>query len=148
MVRLSRVRYGMEEQKEKKHEPALPERPLECCGECRRPIQVIYTEIIGKTISRFAMCDECPVLHRKLHGSSSATAVPGKAPASLACGRCGLTLDEVKMGAPLGCPLCYEIFSDEVVHELAQLERLPPKFVVQRKGSLCMQDGRQESSKR
>ena len=64
----------------------------------------------------------------------SATAVPGKAPASLACGRCGLTLDEVKMGAPLGCPLCYEIFSDEVVHELAQLERLPPKFVVQRKG--------------
>jgi len=125
-----------EEQEEKPQGPVLPERPMECSGECRRPIQVIYTEIIGKNISRFAMCDECPVLNRKLHGGGIAAQVTGKAPASLVCGGCGLTLDEVKMGSSLGCPLCYEIFGDEVIHELFQLGRLPSKFVSQRKGEL------------
>jgi protein arginine kinase activator len=123
-----------EHQEEKLQEPVFPERPLECCGECRRPIQVIYTEIVGKNVSLLAMCGECPVLRQKLHGSGTATQVIGKTFTSLVCGGCGLTLDEVKMGASLGCPLCYEIFREEVVHELVQLERLPPKFALQRKG--------------
>ena len=55
----------------------LPERPLECCGECRRPIQVIYTEIVGKTITRFAMCGECPVLDQRLHGKGTAEQFKG-----------------------------------------------------------------------
>lgn len=123
-----------EEQEQKPSEKTVPERPMECCGECRRPIHVIYTEMVGKTISRFAMCSECPVLEQKLHGGGVATQTPGRAPASLVCGGCGMTLDEVKMGAPLGCPLCYEIFQDEVIHEMMQLERLPPKSALQKRG--------------
>lgn len=123
-----------EEPEEKTQESQLPDRPLECSGECRRPIQVIYTEIMGKNISRFAMCAECPVLRQKLQGGGPTVQVSGKTPACLVCGGCGLTLDEVKMGSPLGCPLCYEIFGEEVIHELAQLERLPPKFAFQKKG--------------
>jgi protein arginine kinase activator len=132
--RLLRGHVMEKQQEEKPQEQALPERPLECCGECRRPIQVIYTEIIGKSVSRFAMCNECPVLRQKLHGEGTVAQVTGKTLASVVCGGCGLTLDEVKMGSLLGCPLCYEIFSDDVVHELAQLERLPPKRAHQKKG--------------
>ena len=52
----------------------------------------------------------------------------------MVCGGCGLTLDEMKMGAPLGCPLCYDIYSEEIVRELAQLERIPVKAVFQKRG--------------
>jgi protein arginine kinase activator len=123
-----------EKSEEKPPEQQLPERPLECSGECRRPIQVIYTEIVGKNVTRFAMCGECPVLDQRLHGKGTSEQAPGKSLSSLVCGGCGLTLDEMKMGSALGCPLCYEIFSDEVVHELGQLERLPPKVAHQKKG--------------
>jgi protein arginine kinase activator len=95
---------------------------------------VIYTEVIGKSINRVAMCDECPVLRQKLRGGGKATVVSGEASASLVCGGCGLTLDEVRMGASLGCPLCYDIFNDEVSRELVQLERIPPRYHLQKKG--------------
>jgi protein arginine kinase activator len=122
------------EHEEKPQEQAIPERPLECCGECRRPVRVIYTEIVGKNTNRWAMCDECPVLRHKLRGGGKVATVSGEVLASLVCGGCGLALDEVKMGASLGCPLCYDIFSDEVTRELVQLERVPPKFFLQKKG--------------
>ncbi len=117
-----------EDHREKIQETTPPERPMECSGECRRPVHVIYTEIIGKNISRMAMCDECPILRQKLHGSITITKTPGEPSTELVCGGCGLTLDEVKVGAHLGCPLCYEIFSEEISRELVQLGRLPPKY--------------------
>ena len=123
----------------KENVPSIPEslpseRPLEC-GECRRPIQVIYTEVVGKSITRTAMCGECPVLEQKLHGSSFIEKGLQESPAHLCCGGCGLSLDEVKMGSPIGCPLCYDIFADEITHELYQLERIPPKAGILRKGN-------------
>ncbi len=121
-------------EEKKVSETALPERPMECSGECRRPIQVLYTEIIGKTISRMAMCEECPVLHQKLRGSGATSEAMGKIQTSLVCGGCGMALDEVKMGASLGCPLCYDVFKEEVIHEMVQLEQLPPKTAFQKKG--------------
>ena len=123
-----------EEQKKPEADKELPERPLECSGECRRPVKIIYTEIVGKTVTKTAMCDECPVLRQKLRGSNLVKQSSGAAPAEMVCGGCGQTLDEVKMGSPLGCPLCYDLFHDEVVRELAQLERIPAKYAFQRKG--------------
>jgi protein arginine kinase activator len=119
------------EQENKKHEEAPPERPIECSGECRRPIHIIYTEVVGKSVTRCAMCDECPVLRQKMHGGGTIVQqTPGEAPAELVCGGCGLTLDEVKVGANLGCPLCYDVFGEEIFRELVQLERVPPKFAL------------------
>jgi protein arginine kinase activator len=115
-------------------EPILPDRPLEC-SECRKPIQVIYTEVVGKSITRTAMCGECPILEQKLHGSSVIEKGLQESPAHLCCGSCGVSLDEVKMGAPIGCPLCYDIFAEEIIHELYQLERIPPKAGILRKGN-------------
>lgn len=112
------------------------ERPLEC-SECRRPIKVCYTEIVGKTVTKTGMCEECPVLHKKLHGHSliSKKGVSEDS-TSLCCGGCGLTLDDLKMGSPLGCPLCYEIFAEEILHELYQLEKIVSKTGPQKKGAL------------
>jgi protein arginine kinase activator len=121
-------------QGEKETEAAPPERPMECSGECRRPVHVIYTEAVGKNITRFAMCEECPVLRQKLRGGGLATpSKPGEVQTELVCGGCGLTMEEVRVGAHLGCPLCYDLFTEEIFHELGQLERLPPKYAMLKK---------------
>lgn len=123
-----------EENKSGTEPPTPPERPIECTGECRRPIHVIYTEIVGKTVTKTAMCAECPVLRQKLHGGGTIKKTNGATPTEMVCGSCGLTLDEVRMGATLGCPLCYDIFGEEIVRELVQLDRLPSKYSVQKRG--------------
>ncbi len=48
-------------------EEKTPERPLEC-SECKKPIAVKYTEIVGHSIIHTCMCADCPELERRLHG--------------------------------------------------------------------------------
>lgn len=120
---------------EKKEDIPL-ERPLECT-ECRRPIKVCYTEIVGKAITKTGHCEECPVLRKKLQGHALfSSKEPTELATTLCCGSCGLVLDDLKMGVSLGCPLCYEIFSEEILHELFQLERIPPRQGMPKKGEL------------
>src|SRR5262245_48145699 len=103
-----------------------PERPLEC-GECKKPVVVIYTEIVGKMIYRIAMCADCPVLRQKLYGTAEAVARGPEALAGgLCCGSCGTTADEIKMGSALGCSICYEVFDNLLSQELLSQERIPP----------------------
>ncbi len=119
----------------------LPERHLEC-GECKKPVRVWYTEIVGKNITHIAMCNDCPFLREKLKGQ---TVLRGgqvsSEMADVVCGGCGLTLDEIRMGSPLGCPLCYEIFADELIQELTLSERIAIKTVPIKKGT-CLHTGR------
>ena len=109
-----------------------PERRIEC-SECKRPVRVIYTEIVGKTITRTAMCNECPFLREKLRGKAVQLLTSAT---ELVCGGCGLTLDLIKMGSQLGCPLCYKIFGEELVMELQETDRLPKKTAPIKKGTL------------
>lgn len=46
----------------------------------------------------------------------------------LACGNCGTTLESLRHGNPLGCSICYDVFSDVLVNELINSEKLPPKL--------------------
>jgi protein arginine kinase activator len=111
----------------------IPERPIECT-ECKRPIAIWYTEIVGNTISQTSMCAECPVLQRKLHGQTSDREMghlPGET--SLACGECGTTLDALRVGNPLGCSNCYEVFDDIIITELATLDKVPQRSVTNKK---------------
>lgn len=102
-----------------------PERPLEC-GECKKPVAVIYTEIVGKMMYRIAMCSDCPMLRQKLYGSRTIDATNSEAiAAGLCCGECGTTADEVRMGSSVGCSLCYEVFQDLITQEIASQEKLP-----------------------
>lgn len=115
---------------EKKFNKNLPDRPLEC-GECKKVITVVYTEIVGGTITRTSMCADCPELQRRLYGVSSAEHIYNQTghDASLGCGNCGTTLEEVKRGHRLGCMECYEVFNDLLVSELLAANRISPRVL-------------------
>jgi len=77
------------------------------------------------------MCADCPILQRRLYGQDnpiSSDSETASQEAHLCCGGCGLMKDEVTMGSRLGCSLCYEIFEDEIFHELVNSGHLPAKM--------------------
>lgn len=120
---------------EKEEKEKLPERPLECT-DCKKPISTHYTEIVGQNIIKNCMCSDCPVLERHLfglRGKSKAGQQINEATTGLACGNCGTTLDALRMGAPLGCSACYEVFEEMIITELLILEKIPPRLATAKK---------------
>lgn len=122
------------EKPEENSSEKLPDRPLEC-GECKKPITVHYTEIIGNNITHTCMCHDCPELQRRLHGIPAAEAREGATDvgAGLACGNCGTTLDSLRVGHPLGCASCYEVFEDVLLLELASAGKIPGRLSTNKK---------------
>lgn len=110
-------------------ERKLPDRPLEC-SECKRPIGIIYTEVVGEHITETSHCLECPILNRKLHGIHKHMQEGAPGVTGLACGNCGTTLDAIQMGTPLGCTTCYEVFTDAIISELVNSNKIPPQINV------------------
>lgn len=108
----------------------MADRPLEC-SECKRIIAVNYTEIVGNNASHTSMCAECPVLQRRLHGSSKIDQFPNnmETGAGLCCGSCGTTLEAIRMGTPLGCTECYEVFGDILLNELIQSNHISQRLI-------------------
>lgn len=111
-----------------------PDRPLEC-SECKKPISVIYTEIIGGNMTRTAMCADCPHLQRRLYGTPiHHQAIEGQdITTGLACGNCGTTLESLRVGIPLGCSVCYEVFDDVLIGEMLASEKIPPRITPAKK---------------
>jgi protein arginine kinase activator len=108
----------------------MADRPLECT-ECKRAIAYDYTEIIGDQIIRLSMCSECPILHKKLHGTapySAEAATPSGPKTGLGCGNCDTTLEAVQTGSPLGCSECYTIFNDVISYELISEKRVSKRL--------------------
>lgn len=99
----------------------MPERPFDC-SECRRPISVCYTTIVGDKMTRTVMCADCPHLERRLYGKvRNEQEVSGEEKeAHLVCGNCETTLEEVRRGQLLGCAACYDVFADVLVQDLVK----------------------------
>jgi len=112
----------------------IPDRPLEC-SECKKPIAVRYTEIIGGNITRTSMCADCPELQRRLHGVPFHQIGPHGEEVStgLACGNCGTTLESLRVGLPVGCSVCYEVFDDILLSEILSSEKIPPRITTTKK---------------
>jgi protein arginine kinase activator len=112
------------------HEPSpeekIPDRPIECC-DCKKPITTRYSEIVGNAVNSNSMCSDCPVLERRLFGLRSADTPEQitEGPTGLACGNCGTTLDALRVGAPLGCSTCYEVFEEMIIAELFNIDKVP-----------------------
>ena len=105
----------------------MAERPVEC-SHCKKPIKVLYKEIAGDSIICTEMCADCPVYQQKLHGDVSNVKKQGakvEGEAGLYCGNCKTSLESVKMGNPLGCSECYSVFSDVLINEIANAEKVP-----------------------
>jgi protein arginine kinase activator len=119
----------------------LPERPLEC-GECKKPIAVQYTEIVGAAVVHNCMCADCPVLQRKLYGDRplvGADGAPLDSGTELMCGNCGTTLEAVRVGGGLGCSVCYDVFEEILLSELVSMEKLPARLATTKKSQLLHQ---------
>ncbi len=110
------------------------DRPLEC-SECKKPISVRYTEVVGHTIVHTVMCADCPHLEHRLHGIPAHEKPENQAAAGLACGNCGTTLQSVKMGSYLGCADCYEVFGDVLLGEFVAMCKIPARLASTKKST-------------
>jgi len=104
----------------------MSDRPDEC-SQCRRPVTVVYKEIVADLISCVEMCADCPVLQTRLHGSTTLTSTNQLSgnEAGVCCGRCGTTLLAVRTGGVLGCPECYHVFEEVLVTEMISTGKVP-----------------------
>lgn len=107
----------------------FPDRPLEC-GECKKPIAVLYTEIVGDSIIHTSMCADCPELQKRLHGTAPKELIANQTGthAGLECGTCGTNLEEVKRGHRLGCAECYAVFENILFIELQATKMIPSRL--------------------
>ncbi len=93
----------------------MVDRPLDC-SECKRPISTQLTELIGDKVVRHQMCSECPHLHR--HPVQGTEQDHSQWTTMMVCGGCHTSLDSIRMGHPLGCRECYEVFGEVILDEL------------------------------
>jgi protein arginine kinase activator len=108
----------------------MAERPVEC-SHCKKPIKVIYKEIVGGAMIVTEMCADCPSLQQRLHGASPQEKAPakmGEKSPPLFCETCHTSLESVQTGNPLGCSQCYNVFSDILVNNLLAANQLPPQL--------------------
>lgn len=90
-----------------------------------------YKEITEDSTVITEMCSDCPVLERKLHGTvQKGMASEGwkEAQTGLCCGTCGTNFEWVKMGNPLGCSQCYDVFADTILSDLLEENRIPSRL--------------------
>jgi len=111
-----------------------PDRPLECT-ECKKPVAITYTEIVGNKITHTSMCSSCPQLQKRLHGEKLVEHVAGPAEiqGSITCGNCGTPLTAIRSGAHLGCSVCYEVFDETLQHELVTAQKIPTRIFSRKK---------------
>ena len=100
----------------------MTKRPIEC-SLCKKKTDVMYQEVVDNESTCLEMCSACPVLQRKLHGSSSHLHDSASTP--LGCAQCMTTLESIRRGEPLGCSNCYFVFEDVLIDELIQQKLLP-----------------------
>lgn len=111
----------------------MPERPISC-SECKKPIVITYTEIVGETMTRTVMCADCPELEKRLYGKVRVETPEGEAVAAdLACARCGTTYESIRVGRPLGCPSCYEVFADVIIDDLIKRKKISRHLTANKK---------------
>lgn len=88
-------------------------------------------------MTRTVMCDQCPHLERKLYGSVGKEIVEGQSDkeAHLVCGNCNTSLEEVRTGHPLGCAVCYDVFTDVIIDDLIKSGSVSHHLTVNKKTS-------------
>jgi protein arginine kinase activator len=108
----------------------MAERPVEC-SHCKKPIKVVYKEIVDTSIICTETCADCPIFQQRLHGQNVEAQSKGgitEAEAGLYCGNCRTSLESVQTGNPLGCSECYAVFADVLISELIAAEKLPARL--------------------
>jgi protein arginine kinase activator len=118
----------------------MTERSIEC-GHCKKPIKVIYKEIVGDQMTITEMCAYCPLLQQKMG------ILPNEEPSgktSLQCGRCHTSLDAIQKGDFVGCAECYTVFKEPLITELIARDEISPRLLktIERKKNLPLHMGK------
>lgn len=107
----------------------MSDRPLEC-SQCKKAISIIYKEIEHGSIDISHMCDNCPILKKKLHGEEPTSCgskwTEGKQ--KLSCVSCGTSFDTFKLSNDLGCSECYAVFEQLIIETLKTEDLIPDKI--------------------
>ncbi len=103
----------------------MADRPIECSG-CKKEISCHYTTIDLEYKSTISACAACPIVEKHLYSGALPLFEKGERTSntSLCCGQCGTTLESVRLGNPLGCPECYDIFSDILFSEIQKASKI------------------------
>ena len=96
------------------------------CDLCSNKATVYFTQIIDGKMQKVNLCEKCArekgvtdptgfALADLLFGIGQQQNLgrpPGRSPAS--CPQCGLTAEQLKKTGRVGCPNCYEVFSESL----------------------------------
>jgi protein arginine kinase activator len=111
----------------------MAERPLDC-NECKKPIAVLFTEIVGDKMTHIMMCADCPHLERRLYGKMRKEHTENTSgEAGLACGNCGTTLEQIRTGQVLGCVECYTVFENVLIDDLLKAGKISRHLTTNKK---------------
>ena len=104
--------------------PGEPPRRPAGCEKCPHPCSVHYTRVSAEGAQTLGMCANCPQAKALAAPAPTAdfedAALPEPVPAADAaprCPSCGFALADFEREKSLGCPRCYEVFSD-TLHEV------------------------------
>lgn len=106
------------------------ERPIEC-SHCKRNIKIVYQDIQLHESNEIGMCNECPILSKKLHGTQGKsiqnTAIAQESVQTLHCGNCETSQEALQTGEGLGCSECYVVFEELILQDLIQANKIGPR---------------------
>ena len=106
------------------------ERPIEC-SHCKRNIKIIYQEIQLHESNEIGMCNKCPILNKKLHGtkgkSTTSHTITQENVQTLHCGNCETSQEALQTGEGLGCSECYLVFEELILQDLVQANKIGPR---------------------
>jgi len=109
-----------------------PKRPPGC-ENCKEPCTIHLTQIVNGVISKIDLCAKCPnaksvddptgfALAEQLLGASMPQLQKTQSD-ELTCSSCGFTQSEFKKLGRLGCPVCYDVFENELLPVLKAIQR-------------------------
>jgi len=104
------------------------DRPLECSG-CKKPICFIYKEIENNLCDTTHMCQDCPILQKKLHGNQESHSSWENGKQALCCSLCHTSFGLFRSDQRLGCAQCYVVFEKLLIEALKDLQLLPEKLL-------------------
>ncbi len=99
----------------------MSEKAVEC-SQCKRPVKVLYKEILDEGVLCTEMCADCPLLQEKLRGHPSKDDKTEK----ICCKTCKTSLESIRIGNPVGCTDCYVNFEDFLIEDLMSIHAIPP----------------------
>jgi protein arginine kinase activator len=116
----------------------MSDRPIEC-SECKKKLLVSYTEIVGVSVNKWSMCNDCPILKRRGDGEMAhvSSSKSNSSSNELKCPGCASTQESVRIGGVVGCRECYHVFEQDILQEFKTSSRIPSGFdksLLQEKG--------------